>query len=468
MSAQLAPLTASAPRTLRLSTPARLRLALAAIVVLALLFFLAVYAGVKEHRAAMTTIGKDTAPSILAAQHIRANLADMHSNTANALLHKPGAGKEEQAAYQKVLDACEKRRIEATEGILAAAGNITYGEAERGPLRKLLNELGRYQACAAEALVLHRLGGSEFLEPQRRADRIMTEAILPAADALDAVNRKEMDRAYTDVRAASLRATVVVLGAAVGLLGVLALTQLFLYQRMHRILNPGLAAATVLTLVFTVVVVGTFLRQRAALRTATKDAFDSIHALWRARAEAYDGNGDESRWLLDRQRADAYERDFLLKEARLMKLPDGMSRQELVAAVRRGNIPKDFTGYLADELRNVTFPGEREAASACLETFVRYADIDREIRKLEKAGRHKEAVALCLGEREGQSNWAFDEFDRALGKTIDINQKVFDDTVKRSLDGLKPFDVTAALVALGVVALALGGLWPRFREYAAN
>src|SRR5262245_38114625 len=117
----------------RLSTPTLLRLALGAAWALALVFFLVVRSGVKDHRTAMKAIGEDAAPSILAAQQIRASLADMHSNAANVLLHRPGAGKQALADY-------EKRRVEATEGVLAAAGNITYGEAERGPLRRLLNE----------------------------------------------------------------------------------------------------------------------------------------------------------------------------------------------------------------------------------------------------------------------------------------------------------------------------------------
>ncbi len=453
----------SAPPSLvaHASTPALLRLALGTIALLALTFFLAVRAAVNEHRHAMKTIGKDTAPSILAAQAIRADLADMHSNAANVLLHRPGEGKQALADY-------EKRRVAATEGILAAAGNITYDEAERGPLRTVLNALGRYEAAVAEAFVLHRRGSGDALAAHREADRVMSETILPAADALDRVNRAEMDRVYAGVRGASLRAILVVVLAGLVLLALLGAVQVFLYQRMRRILNPALAAASLLTFVFLVVAVATFFGQRRALKTAKEDAFDSIHALWRARALAYDANGDESRWLLDRARGAAYEKDFVTKVGRLMKLPAGTSPSQLVAAAKAGTLPADCTGYLADELRNITFAGEREAALATLETFARYVDVDEQIRKREGEGKHAAAVALCLGEREGESNWAFARFDEALGKTLDINQKEFDAAVKGSLDRLAPFDSLAPVVALAVAALAVVGLWPRMREYAAG
>jgi hypothetical protein len=139
-----------------------------------------------------------------------------------------------------------------------------------------------------------------------------------------------------------------------------------------------------------------------------------------------------------------------------------------VAAARAGQPPpRGCEGYLADELRNVTFAGEREAAVATLEAFVRYLEIDAEIRRRERAGEHGEAVRLCLGEGPGESNWAFARFDDALGKTLAINQVVFRETVDDSLRRLDPFDVTAPLAALAVAGLALAGLWPRMREYQA-
>src|SRR5262245_46684735 len=82
--------------------------------------WLAVLASVAGHRRGMQTIGKDAAPSIIAAQQIKASLADLHSQAANLLLGKPGQNPQAAKLY-------EERRREATEGILAAAGNITYG-----------------------------------------------------------------------------------------------------------------------------------------------------------------------------------------------------------------------------------------------------------------------------------------------------------------------------------------------------
>jgi hypothetical protein len=443
------------------TTPGRLWLALLAVWLLALLFFAAVAAGVRLHRRAIQTIGKDAAPSIVAAQKIRASLADMHSNAANILLYQPGQGEGPARDY-------EKRRREVTEGILDAAGNITYGEAEKGPLRRLLEGLGNYEAAVARARVLHERKERGYLEQHRSADQIMSGALLPAADDLDRANRDALDRGYAAARASSSWALAGVVLAGLALLGVLAVAQVFLTRRMRRLLNPGLAAASALALGFLIYTIVVFNLRARSLKVAKEDAFQSIHDLWRARAEAYDANGDESRWLLDRARAADYQKSFDAKSARLISpLPEGDAHEQLLAEVQRGAKPSGFKGYLADELGNITFAGEREAALSALETFRQYMAIDADIRRLERAGKHDKAVALCLGEKPGESNWAFARFDDALGKTIQINQDAFDAAVERSFRSLGVFDLAAPLAALGVAVLAFFGLLPRLREYAS-
>jgi len=256
----------------KVSTPVLLRVSACVICVLALLCFLAVRSEVNEHRAGMKTIGVDAAPSIIEAQKIRANLADMHANTANALLHPPGK-------YDKTLSDYEKRRVQATKAILEAAGNVTFGKAEREPLLRLLDALGRYEAEAAKAFVLHQRNEKDFMLYHRQADQIMSKEVLPAADDLDKANRKELDHSYATVRGGSLRAIVSTALTGGLLLAALSVVQWFLYRRTRRIMNPALAAATVLALWGMHHSLTTFVSQRTALRTAKEDAFESIHVL---------------------------------------------------------------------------------------------------------------------------------------------------------------------------------------------
>jgi len=77
---------AAEERLERWATPTILWGSLGAICLGALLLFLAARSAVDGARQAVQTIGRDAAPSIIAAQAIRAGLADMDANAANALL----------------------------------------------------------------------------------------------------------------------------------------------------------------------------------------------------------------------------------------------------------------------------------------------------------------------------------------------------------------------------------------------
>jgi hypothetical protein len=466
------------------TTPGVLRAALGTVWVVTLLFFLVLLAGDRQYGRALQTVAQDATASITASQKIKAYLADMDSNAANELLGNPDAVKD-----------YEKRRLQVDHDLVEAAKNITY-PAERELVEQLVNQLGQYEAAIARAQllrrredkpgalqayrqaeeILHRQPDPELvkdkdriLDPDRPRDRetIGRLGLLAAAEQLDRVNRQHLDRAYA---AGGQTCTWVVVGTVLlglALLAALAAVQVFLYRRMHRVFNPALLGATAVAVGLLGYGLGSFRSASYSLKTAKQDAFDSIHALWRARADAYDANGDESRWLYDRERADAYEKSFHEGAARLVTLPPGMTYAQLVSAVRGDRPPDKFQGYFAAELRNITFPGEREAATDALVKFVQYVAVDDQIRELERKGDHAAAVKLCIGTKPGESNYVFDQLDQALAKTIDINDRAFTEATDRGKGALAPFSPVAAVLSLAVAGLALVGLRPRLREYAA-
>jgi hypothetical protein len=200
------------------------------------------------------------------------------------------------------------------------------------------------------------------------------------------------------------------------------------------------------------------------LRWAKTDACDSLQALWKARAVANDANGDESFYLLEAGHQDAqaqYEKSFFEKSKEIVS--SSLADADIAAAE---NKQVAFGGMLADELKNITFAGEQEAAVATLKGYKAYRDIDAKIRSLEMSGRHREAIDLCIRTKEGESNWAFDQFDTNLGKTLEINQTQFDQEVAGMFAVLRLLPYVAPLAALAVILLAVAGLQPRLREYA--
>jgi hypothetical protein len=436
-----------------------LKLSRAALLILDLLLLIAVALGARVHRAAMQTVGKDAAPSIIAAQHIKSALADMDANAANELLGPSGAMPQAAAAY-------ESRRVEASKALIAAAENITYGDSERNPILTLQVRLGSYERLIQKARDLHQSGPAAAVAAYREAAALMDGTLLPAADSLDLANHQVLETTYQKQSSRSFAARAFVLFAGIVVLLALAAVQLFLSDRMHRTVNPALLAATLLTLMLTIYAWQAMQRERSQLKVAKEDAFTSIHALWQARAVAYQANGDESRYLLDSANAKDHEDAFLQKSQSLASLPTDLSREQVIAALQREARVNGFTGYLADELNNITFPGEREAAIQSLTSWEAYLDVDTRIRQLQRQGQTRPAIELCLGNAPGQSNWIFDQFDRALLATLDINQRAFDASVDTGLSAVSALEIKALVAAIVIALLCFLGLAPRIREYA--
>lgn len=443
----------------RWTTPQLLHGALGSLCLGALLLSLVAYMGVVQHRYAVQTVGRDAAPSIIAAQSMKASLADLDANVANELMVEPGRNFQSIAGYAQ-------RRTEVGNNLIRAAENITYGEAERQPIRKMEGALGEYGSLVSRARTLHERAEEQgALEAYRRAYGVLEETLFPAANALSKANSEVLDRSYARVGRVSSLLTASMVTAGLLLLALLTALQVFLTVRMRRLVNPCLLLATGMTLAFVLFTTRAFHEATAHLKIAKEDAFTSIEALWQARAAAYDANTDESRWLFDPANAGQYERGFFAKTAQLLR-PTGEQSYENMLAVTQGTLPRGTEGYLAKEWDNITFVGEQDAAQQTIRAFGIYYSDDKKIRALQSAGRHAESVAYCISMAPGDSNWAFDQFDKALGHTIAINQAAFDHAVDQGFQDLRGLDFLCPILGFGVALLAFLGLRPRLKEYA--
>ena len=238
-------------------------------------------------------------------------------------------------------------------------------------------------------------------------------------------------------------------------------------------MNVPLAATTLLALAGLITALTLTSRADHQLVVAKSNSFDSVIALSRARAVAYDLNADESRYLTDPARAAAYEQSFLDKTQSFARV-DGAALatyDDKLAALadkhRADHGQVGFGGYLGDELRNITFPGEQDAAERVLTAFQQYQRDDRKIRELNAQGKLKEAVTFDTGTTPGQSNADFDVLSAALDDNQAINQRAFDGAVAATDD-----DLGATTAGLGAAALAAAlaltalGVRPRLREFA--
>jgi hypothetical protein len=443
------------PLRSRLSTtPGRLQIALAGVTLFSLLLWMSASATIGEFRSVVELIGVSSFPSVESAGDIRAGLADMDANAANAFFSS--GTKAARAQY-------EQDRMAVATALVKAAKNITYGDSEEVPIRAIADGLPVYTGLVEEA---RTLGYPKGLAALHQASDLMHGQLLSAAEVLDKANADPLNRKYAGAGAEVGTRTLVTTLCAIVLLVLLAGTQLFVTMRTRRFVNIPLAIATLCLVALLIRFAGVYSQAFAQLKRAKVDAFDSMHALWQAKATAFDANGDESFYLLEKSTQARYEAAFRRKSSLLADRPLTPMLVAEAARTSAAHASLDLKGFLGTELNNITFTYEPEAATDTLRWYAKYLEIDTEIRRLETSGRHEEAVILCCGTLPDQSNGVFDKFIQALQRTADINKREFEGAVKKSsalLDSLQPL---FAIVSMLVTLLSWFGINLRLREYA--
>jgi hypothetical protein len=425
-----------------------------------LLLIVSIY-GVNAQRQAIKTIGKDAAPSVLTAQQLQDSFAGMDASLASELLLKPG-----DTRQKEVLIDFETNRKKIAARFVAAARNITYPK-EQEIIEKLQRDDGNYLLKLQAARDAHQRGDTvNALSIYQSAATLMDRTIIPKAEELSQVNLAELEKTYSAQgnRNGGLSFLISILGLVQ--IAILAAIQIFLYRRMRRILNLPLLGATAIAVIFLGYTIGSFVSARANLKVAKVDAFDSLHALRKMRALSYKINADESRYLLDRANANQHEQSFNDEVAKIISYPrEKLSLETIAKNIDLAIVTPGITGLFADELNNITFDGEKVVAAQTLIAFNNYLKIDQQIRLLTQNGRIAEAIDLCLGYKEGQSNLAFDRYKKIHTDLMNLNNQEFDKNIALGEEHLNNFEVIAAGALGSLALLTLLGLRPRLLEY---
>lgn len=444
-------------------TPVLFRRILAVMVVLLVAVAFATCESARLARRALQVVGQDSAPSIVLALRLRTAVSDLDANLVNQFLTAPETRDRENARQ-----ANQRRRDELGALIVAAAGNVTFGAAERTPLIELVRDLARYEAEMSRAQTLEETGAhGAAVVVARRAHNLVQTSLQRSAKTLEDVNRDAFDAAYHEAGSRLhshrifLLITVVAAGAA------LVFAQVVHRDRTRRLLNPGLLAASALFLFFALPAVARLGRAADALRVAKEDAFESVSLLWRARALANAANGLESRWLFDRTLGTELGAAFHENLHAVLRLPPGSSWSQVPDLRSPGALPAGSSGLLAQALANVTFTGEREELHAAVAALARYAVIDTQVRQLTEAGQREGAIALCLSYSEDGSNGAFDRLEAALERALEINQRAFETRITEGLEATRHLSILAVAATTLIAAASAGGIWLRLREYRA-
>ena len=445
---------APAPVRRRRGVPGRVRVLTGVTAAALALLFAAIAAGIATAGDGLRVIGHDAGPQVVATAGLYFGLSDMDAQIADVLV----MGGADTARREAAIARYERQRSTANQALLKAFELAGDDPAERRTIESVLDELGRYERLAARALLLddqsaHPPGPppATVVAAYRQATDLMRQVLLPQAYNLTLESGTIVRRTYDDKTA-----VLPLLRWAVLLAGLLALfcllrLQVYLARRFRRVFGPALLTATAVTIVAMVAGVTVLKGDLDHLRTAKIDGFDSIVTLAKARAIGNSMQGDQSRFLLDKVRADTYEHTYLDKSQSVLYVEAGN------LDTYQAKLGPDSGPYLG--MLGLRFSGR--SGQPALEAYIRFQEADEKFRDLVAARATGEAVAARLGPvRE-----AFDAYDKELVALADRHQATFERAVGEGENALDDLWRLLPFAIGGIGVLLLAGVWPRLKEY---
>ena len=419
-------------------------------------------------------VGSETEPSVVAAEELHAALSGIYTNALGGSLAGDGSA-------GKTWGFFEEGRREAVRRIVEASRGITYGESEARPIRAVVENLTYYFELVGQARAWSDTRPALAATKVRWAARVMRDDVLPHVDELRAANTGPLEESMRKYSGDSAMVAASVAAAGILLLGALAASQLSLARRSRTVVDPLVAAATLVTATtvcwFTVML----FHERDSITVARDDAFASVESLYRARSATWGMHAAASLWLLDASdNRKTWLADF---DAGLVSLAgfdirDDARADAVIAAagaaleLERAGDPAGaaaatprFPGFLGKELANVTFGyAERAPATEALVRLRDYVSVNGRVRALEPGYRPR-AVEIELGDGEGQASSAFRALDASLRAAIAVNQGVFEKTVARASSDLSTMGRVMSAGLLASAVMACLGLWRRYSEF---
>ena len=432
------------PRLDGATTPARLRLLLALLILLSLAWGVLAALTADQHASAAADVVAVSEPLSLDAEQIYTSLSDADATAANAFL---AGGLEPAKARQRYqADITQAAiRIEAASALVGSSaartqlpGHLTKqasaaGTAVGDDLAILSGQLPAYTDEVGTARADNRLGlplGAAYL---REASGLLRGTLLPAAS--DIYTRESTLLTSASAQATGLPLIVVAAIAGLGLGYVLFRSSRWLSRHTHRVVNYGLLLAALAGLVSLVWLVAAFVFGRGDLLHAQQQGSAPAQAFARAEVAALQAHADESLTLIDNGGDDSYQKDYLAQQKLL-----GPGPGTLLAAVQAAG------GSGSDVAAQARAWYQAHAA----------------LRAKDDGGSHGAAVQSALN---GDAATSFARLSTTLSQGIDDHQAVFAASARSGRDAFTGLAVGMIVASLVMVGGCAWGLSRRLAEY---
>jgi hypothetical protein len=411
------------------STPGRLTATLIVLLLLGIAYGVTAFTGSNQASTDVSSVQDSSGPLTVSAQSLYRALSDADATAATAFL-SPGAESEpSRQRYDADIAAAGTALAQVTAGASGTA-------AVSGPrLDILATELPVYTGLVETARTNNRLGypvGAAYL---REASGLMRDMILPAAQG---VYSSQTQRLRSDHDAGAGYPYIAVLLGVVALVA-LGFAQRYLTRRTRRLVNPGLAAATLALLAAVIYQNVAWFELHSHLDSAQSDGSSQVQALATARIDALQARADEALTLVARGSGGNFETDFQKTMADLVGAGGPLSRAAATA----------------------TDPSVRNAIRAAQSDVATWRTVHTGLRADDDGGNYPAAVAAATG----PASVAFTQLDKDLASGIGASDAIF---TKQAAEAGRSIDIVGIVVVILTLLTLAGaaiGVQRRIAEY---
>ena len=426
------------------TTPTRLRIWTAGVLVLAALSAAAMTVAVADTQRGIRRVEREAAPQAQVASDLYFAFSDLDAQTARIILT---TGDDDLASAQLDAQLTFNQRLTDVDGDLRRAVAGTTGATDQRMLQKMLDDVASYHETAAAAQWLDttspdtRVGQAapSALAFYSRATDLMHFDLLPAAGALRDAFAVRLSHDADEERAADSRDTLLVLATGLALLGTLVGFQYTYRRRFRRTLNPFLAVATVATLAVLAAGLMMITQQSGRLQTAVDRHMTPYLGIQHARAVAYDATGAANRHAVAPKYG--YDKGFAADAATLW----GADGKGLLATGLQGSGPA-LTQTAESDWKAVE------------------ADSEKVIRSVDR-GDVRSALQTATGIARGQTAMDFYALDVHLGHAAAAQRDAFEAGLAEARSAASGWAGMPVAVFGLVMTLTLLGVRPRLAEY---
>jgi hypothetical protein len=419
-------------RAIVASTPARLTLWMAALLVLGLGYGVAALVGSLQTSAQVTSVETSSGPLTVSAQSLYRSLSDADATAAAAFL---SAGAEPLELRQRYLDDIASAGADLAD---VASG----GREIAGPLATLASELPVYTGLVESARANNIQGypvGAAYL---REASDLMRGTLLPAAAE---VYRAETVRLANDRDGAASYPFIAVGLGVVAVAGLIRL-QRYLTRRTNRTANLGLVVATLSILGALVWQNASWVALASHLHSAAAGGSDQVELLAQARIAALQARTDEALTLVARGSGGAFEEDFQKTMQRLTGV-DGSG------------------GLLATAGDTARDPAVRASVEQAITDVKAWQAVHTKLRGADDGGQYSIAVSYAIGQGSSNAATEFGKVDADLAAGIQASGVTFRDEAAHAADAIAGVGIAVSVLALLTLGGVAIGVQRRIAEY---